>query len=235
MATLPLDTLMLSRDDATIRTLQPLVQVAGLNAQVCSNVDLAIEMLARWRFDAVFVDCESVPEAMSVISSLRGSPSNRTSVVFALVRETRPADAFRSGATFVLDKRSAPERARTALRAAYGLMLLGRRRYHRRPACVSAAYRSLSGGSQRLLTFNISEGGVGLEGDWHPNVGDRGTIEFVLPGGAGNVHASVEVVWSQGKRAGMRFLHLAPEVRERLQNWILEHLRTETRLPVGSC
>jgi PilZ domain-containing protein len=230
-----LDTLLLSRDDQTIRTFQPLVEVAGLNAHVCTNAEIALEMLARWRFDAVFVDCESIPEAMSLISALRCSPSNRTSVVFALVHQARPADAFRTGATFVLDKSSGAERARIALRAAYGLMLLGRRRYHRRPALVEATYRSLSTGMHRLVTFNISEGGVGVEGNWEPRVGDRGTVEFHLPAGAGHIRASVEIAWAEGRRAGLTFSFLTPDARRSLEEWTLEGLTTDLPVAVASC
>jgi len=222
-----METLLLCRDNKTVATLFPLIQGTGAGAQVCSDADLAVEMLARWRFDAVIVDCDEVPNGLDVLRSVRAAPSNRNAVAFALVNNTSVGTAFRLGATLVLSKPIARDEARSALQAAFSLMLLGRRRYHRRPIEVPAMFTRTLGQELRVHTVNISEGGACISAALVPNVEDRGSFVFELPGRPTPIVATAEVMWSRAGRAGLRFEHVLNGGLHSLQEWISESFKQE--------
>jgi CheY-like chemotaxis protein len=223
-----METLFLCGDERTVAAFSPLLQSAGTEMHVCSDPDLAVEMLAHWRFDAVIIDCDGVSKGLDVLRVLREAPSNRTAVAFALVATTTATTAFQMGASFVLNKPIVRDRARSALRAAYGLMLLGRRRYYRRPIVLPATFRHSNGQESQLSTINVSEGGAGLQSASLLAVGERGRFAFELPDMRGPIEAEVEVVWSQEGRCGVRFVHIANSTLHSLRNWIRESFEQES-------
>ncbi len=231
-----METLFLCRDDRTLAAFSPLLQGAGTETQVCSDSDLAVEMLAHWKFDAVIIDCDGVPKGLDVLRALRAAPSNRTAVAFALVNTTTVGTAFRMGASFVLNKPIIRERARSALQAAYGLMLIGRRRYYRRPIVLPATFRAAHGREFQTWTLNLSEGGAGLQSSSVPAVGEQGTLIFQLPEMLGRIEAGVEVMWSQSGRCGVRFVHIANRALNSLRDWISQSFEQELRqTPAAEC
>lgn len=223
-----METLFLCRDDKTLAVFSPLLQSTGTGTQVCSDPDLAVEMLARWRFDAVILDCDEVPKGLDVLRSLRAAPSNRSTVAFALVDHTPVGFAFRMGATFVLNKPVAKDRARCALQAAFSLMLLRKRRYHRRPISVPATFVRASGGELKVQTVNISEGGACISGTILPAPGEEGTVLFELPGRSTSIVAASEIVWSKEGRAGLCFDSVLNGGLNTLREWINESFQEES-------
>lgn len=222
-----METLFLCRDEKTLAAFSPLLHSAGTATQVCSDPELAVEMLARWKFDAVIVDCDEVPKGLDVLRVLRTAPSNKNTVAFALVNDTPVGVAFRMGATFVLNKPVAKDRARCALQAAFSLMLLGRRRYHRRPISVPAAFVHSSGAELKVQTVNISEGGACFSAKDMPEPGDEGTFIFELPGSGAPIIAAVEVVWSKAGRAGLCFRRVLNGGLHALRGFIDESFQEE--------
>jgi TonB family protein len=95
------------------------------------------------------------------------------------------------------------------------------RRRHLRRRDISLAYIDL-GGDNGGIILNISEGGLvlaaaaPLQGDRLPN------MRFQLPDSVDWIEASGEIAWlSESKReAGIRFLTMSDEDRERIRNWV---------------
>lgn len=224
-----METLFLCRDEKTIAAFSPLLQSTGTATQVCSDPDLAVEMLAHWKFDAVIIDCDGIPKGLDVLRALRAAPSNRTAVAFALVNTTTVGTAFQMGASVVLNKPIARDRARSAVHAAFGLMLLGRRRYYRRPIVLPATFRHPSGQAFQAWTVNLSEGGAALRSATLPEAGEHGTLVFQLPEMWGRIEAGVEVVWSQGGQCGVRFVHIQNGGLNSLRDWISASFEQELR------
>jgi len=225
-----MDALVLCRDRKTVEMLSPLLESTGSRTEVCGSADLAVEMLARWKFDAMFVDCDEIPEGADVLRALRAAPSSRSAVAFAIVDRAAARTAFQLGATFVLEKPVDSQRTRSALRAAYGLMLLARRRYYRRPISMSATL--VRGSGERLLvrTVNLSEGGAGLQIGMPLEVAEGGELLFTLPGCGVEIAARSEVVWCADGRAGLRFLDLGRNGADQLREWIKESFEQEIRV-----
>lgn len=224
---LRMSALILSRDQEAIRSFHPVLASAGSRLQFCTDPELALEMLERWRFDAVVVDCDAIPLAMDVLRYLRKSPSNRTSVAFALVERTSASIAFAAGASFVLNKPVTREQVRAILRAARGVILLGSRRYYRRPLVTPVTFVNSSCQALQLWTVNISEGGLKLQGPRAPSQGERGTVTLKLPETEESIIAGVEVVWANPQEAGLRFTNIVDGGRAILCGWISKSFEQE--------
>ena len=217
---LRMSTLIVCNDQQALRNIHPVFAGTGNTLQLCADSDLAIAMLARWRFDAVVVDCDALPKAMEVMRFLRNSSSSRTAVAFALVERTSASIAFAAGASFVLNKPVSREQVRTILRAARGVILLGSRRYYRRPLVTALTFVTPTGQALKLSTANVSEGGLKIEGSRVPPQGERGTVTFRLPETEASIIAGVDVVWSKSQEAGLRFTNIADNGRILLRAWI---------------
>lgn len=226
---LRMSTLILSRDQEAIRSIHPVLVSTGSAAQLCTDPELAREMLARWRFDAVVVDCDAIPQAMDVLRFLRRSPSNRTAVAFALVDGTPASIAFAAGASFVMNKPVTREQVRSILRAARGVMILGCRRYYRRPLVTAVTFVTPSRQALQLWTANISEGGLKVKGPRVPSEGERGTVTLKLPEMETSIIAGVQVVWSHShsQEAGLRFTNIVDGGGAILRDWISKSFEQE--------
>lgn len=224
---LRMNTLILSHDDEAVRSFFPVLASTGSRAQLCQDAERAMEMVASTRFDAIVVDCDDVRGSMDVLQYLRQSPSNRTSVAFALVSSTAASVAFAAGATFVLNKPVTREQVRSILRAARGVMILGSRRYYRRPLVTPATYVTAAREAIQVWTVNISEGGLKITGPRVPAPGERGTITLNLPDTQAAIIAGVEVVWTKPQEAGLRFTNLVDGGRTVLSEWISKSFELE--------
>ena len=223
---LRMDTLVLCRDEKVLQTIWPVV-ASTATAQLCKEPRLAIEILARWKFDAVVLDCDTGPQAMDVMRFLRLSPSNRKTVAIALVDGIPTSTAFAAGATFVLNKPVTRERARSVLCAAQGLMILGRRRSYRRPIVTPLTFVNSSRQALYLSTVNVSEGGMMVKGPRVPSQGDSGTVSLTLPEIDTPIVASVETVWSRPNHAGLRFTTIVNGGAATLRDWIRKSFEQE--------
>lgn len=222
-----MNTLVLSRDENAVRSFYPVLASAGSAAQLCTEPELAMEMLARSRFDAMVIDYDGVPRALEVLRCLRKSPSSYTAVAFVLVDRTPASFAFANGATFVLNKPVTRDQVQRILRAAQGVMILGSRRYYRRPLVTAATFVTSARESLQLWTVNISEGGLRVEGPRVPAKGERGTITLQLPQTEGPIISGVETVWSSEEEAGLRFTNIVDGGRAILRDWIRKSFEQE--------
>ncbi len=139
---MPLQSLLLSRDDDVIRVLRRVLNDMEIEVEVCTGSDRASEELARHKYDAVIIDCDDVHGAVDVLRSLRKTRSNKTSTAFALVNGiTTLRGAFELGANLALEKPITADRAKHSFRAVHGMMLQERRRYYRHDVDIAVTVR----------------------------------------------------------------------------------------------
>src|SRR5579872_2923346 len=116
--------LLIIQDPESLRVLRRVLDELRISVESTGSVDRSGELLAKHRYDAIVVDCDDLAGAPELMRRLRQSPSNKRSLVFAVVNgKTSVAKAFDSGANFVLDKPLTQERALRSFRAAHGLMM----------------------------------------------------------------------------------------------------------------
>src|SRR5438309_1355028 len=128
---MPLESLLLSRDTELVDVLRPTLEKLAIEVEICHEPRTAADILISDKFDAVIVDCDDLTGGLEVLQGLRGTPSNKNSVTFAILngKKTTTQEAFGLGANFVLQKPISPLNAMRCFNAALNFMVRERRRY----------------------------------------------------------------------------------------------------------
>jgi DNA-binding response OmpR family regulator len=221
-----LKALLLTRDQEVLRVLRRVLETGAIELETVTSTDAARQVIDRRKFDAILIDCDDVQSGCDIVRELRKGKSNSKSIVFAITnRVTSVKDAFALGANFVLDKPISPDRATRSLRAAHGLILRERRRYHRHALQTTV---HLTYGSQRDMPVpasNISEGGLALATKRTEDMKGVVSIRFELPGCTRSLEAKGEFVWtSDTGRVGIRFTTIPAHTKTELDSWISRQL-----------
>src|ERR1700694_3869914 len=93
--------LLVASDAAAIKPICDAMQQLAISTEVCSEVSNAPFLLNRRKFGATIVDLTLGEPARTFLEKVRRSPSNRTSVMFAISdSDAETATAFRDGSNF---------------------------------------------------------------------------------------------------------------------------------------
>src|SRR6201998_3361675 len=202
-----LDSLLLSQDPELERVVRPTLEQLFIDVEICHEVRKAADILISEKFDAVIVDCDDLTGGLEILQGLRGTPSNKNSVTFAILngKRTTTKEAFGMGANFVLQKPISTLNASRCFHAALNFMLRERRRYFRHP--VKMQVKILLGDKMvKATSTNLSESGIALMLRGALPKGSAPRLQFSLPGK--NIHIDVEadVAWVDVKGlAGFKF------------------------------
>lgn len=226
-----LQALLLSRDPEVQRTIRRVLETANIDLDLSQNAEQARMALSRRKYDTFFIDCDDPSSAAAVLKELRQGKSNRNCIAFALVnRHTTIQQAFEMGANFVLDKPISLDRATRSVRAAQGLILRERRRYHRHLVKATGAIMVDSGSEVPVSITNISQGGISIECSRQLDQGGAARLRFQLPGAKHTLEVKGEVMWStpDGK-SGIRFQVISVDMKKELDHWL-----ERRALPLGN-
>jgi hypothetical protein len=190
-----------------------------------------LQTLKDQRFEAVIVDTEDHAGAMLILDNSTTLPSCKNSLRIALAdRQTALAAAFSTGTHLVIYKPISADRLRNSLRAVSNLM--GRRcqrEFHRVRLRVPGLVH-IAGKDLPASILDVSEGGVALSTQQVMPVTKALDLEFALPGRAGLITTSAEVVWHDIRgRLGAQFVNMEPASRKILCEWLAAQL-SSTRL-----
>jgi len=221
-----LKALLLTRDQEVQRVIRRVLETVTIDMETVTSTDAARQTISCRKFDAILVDCDDVQSGPDVIKELRRGKSNSKSIVFAITnRTTSVKGAFELGANFVLDKPVSPDRAARSFRAAHGLILRERRRYHRHTvsATVHVTYGSVR--NVPIPLTNISEGGIALGTKRTSDMTGPVQLRLELPGLNRVLEAKGEFVWAnETGRVGVRFTNINPLVKSELDSWLSRQL-----------
>jgi CheY-like chemotaxis protein len=230
--TMTLDSLLVSRDSDVVRVLQTTLEKLSINVEVSAGARTGNETLSKAKFDAIIVDCDDLQGGVEVLRTLRKTPSNKTSVSFAILNgKTTTQQAFEMGANFVLQKPLTSSSTLRCFNAALSFMVRERRRYFRCPVEMPVVLTFPQGEERPAVSSNLSEGGMAVQIDnASPNT-LLSKVRFTLPGTKVVMEPTGEIVWSDKRgRAGVRFLEVPDSSREQLERWILRRLETSGTL-----
>jgi CheY-like chemotaxis protein len=221
-AGMALQALLLSNDLEVHRTIRRVLDAANIDLDLSNSADQARQILLSRKYDALLVDCDDMPHGPMVLRELRMGKSNKSCIAFALVNgKTNIQQAFEMGANFVLDKPIALDRATRSVRAAQGLIMRERRRYHRHLVKATGAILVDQGAELPLNITNISQGGISIECSRRLDEGGAARIRLQLPGTKKPLDIKGEVAWSTPEgRAGIRFQVLSAEAKKELDIWL---------------
>jgi CheY-like chemotaxis protein len=221
-----LESLLVTRDPEMIRVLRPALEKFLVETEVCRGAKSGNAIVCTEKFDAIIIDCDDLQGGLDVLRGLRKTPSNRSSIAFAVLNgSTTTQDAFSMGANFVMQKPVTAANAERCLSAAIGLMQRCRRRYYRHPVDCPATLIFGKDTERKVTATNVSEGGmaVSYRGKF-PSAG-LNEIRFALPGKNIVISTKAELAWADDKgRAGIKFVEVSKETAQDLEAWIAEHL-----------
>jgi hypothetical protein len=214
-----LEAVIVSVDSSVITAMTDCLGELGIHANVEARSS-AIEMLAKRKTDAFFVDKELDPE-LTVIEHVRTSPSSRTAVTFAIVPASDASGLALRRADFVVDKPLTHEHVRRSLRASYGIMLKERRRYTRYALMGEAKLKDSTGRTFLVRTTNISQTGLALECPAPLIEGESVQVQFRLPHSNKPSSFHAQVIWTAANgKAGLAFTRMRAVDRDTLTEWI---------------
>jgi CheY-like chemotaxis protein len=234
-----LQVLVLCSDDKITRALRRVLSDLEIAVEFCGDADSAVRKLTRRRFEAVVVDCSDEDVAAQVLASVRSAPCNKRSIAVAIIDGQKAVrSAFALGAHFVLYKPISAERARTSFRAARALMKCERRRNTRVAVQIPVALIIDNGAAQRkAISSDLSQGGMSLKLSRRAQDSGPVRIKFALPGTEDSIECTAEMAWhGTGAQAGLRFVNVSPEQRDRLKSWLARHSpEMESEDPPAAC
>jgi ActR/RegA family two-component response regulator len=216
-----LQALLLSNDPEVLKTIRRALDSVNIDLQVCHSAEEAGHILKRRKYDSILVDCD-IRNAPAVLQDLRKGKSNKSCIAFALINHvTTIQQAFEMGANFVLDKPLAMDRTTRSVRAAHGLIMRERRRYHRHLLNATGTIIVDAGTELPVGITNISEGGISIECVRRLDEGGAARLKFLLPGARKPLEIKGEIAWSGADgRAGIRFQVLPVAAKEELEEWM---------------
>ena len=222
-----LEALIISRDKKIVAPFRIALETAQVRVFVSATADDGIERIASTKFDAIVVDASNVVDASDIFMALRKRGSNRTSIVFAVIGgSVQFCDAYDFGANFVLDQPLDPEQIQKIVRAAHGLMVRERRRYHRHDVLDTQA-QVLINDKQELQVdvINVSEGGMAIRVSQRNLFHGSAKVRFFLPDSKIPIRAKGEVVWTRPSgEVGIHFGEIGARSKEELIRWSTERL-----------
>src|SRR5215468_1351615 len=224
-----LESLLLSQDPELVRVIRPTLEKLSIDVAVCHDARAGSNILISDKFDAVIVDCDDLSGGLALLQGLRNTPSNKSSVAFAVLngKRTTTQEAFGMGANFVLQKPISSLNASRCFHAALNFMLKERRRYFRQPVKIDVKV-ALEGKTLNATSTNLSEGGIALLLREALPKGATPTLKFSLPESSIHIEVAAEVAWADFKGlAGLRFHEMPKTVQARLEEWLDDRMEEE--------
>jgi DNA-binding NarL/FixJ family response regulator len=220
--------LVLTTDPFCSKTLDGILrQQLQIDATVCSEANIAIELLARTKLDGVIVDC-AMPGWDSLLRCLRHATSNREAIAIAIANECGVAhEAMSLGANFVIERPLSGVMTQRVFSAAHGLMVRARQRYFRLDVDIAARLRS-GPVTTHVNVFNLSETGAAVSTTSALQPGQAVKLSFTLPSSLIAIEQSGSVVWAQGHKAGIQF-NLNPLTKVLIREAIHECVQADPR------
>jgi hypothetical protein len=231
-----LRSLLLSRDESTIRIVARSFKDLEVELDHYPDVKVAVKKSSEARYDAIVVD-DDVEDARLLLERVMELASCNKAVRIALADPSAKMDAvFKVGTQIIIYKPLSTERVRHGLRAVRNLMARERRRGAKRVHTMIAARmspRNSRGTSKQVLIADLSESGAAVNFE----AGDLPAstilnLDFALPGSPERLHATAELVWQDNQgAAGLRFLDMPSFARKQLSEWLKES--SKNSIPVA--
>jgi CheY-like chemotaxis protein len=227
-----LESLLVCRDAEVVRVLRPTLEKLSIGVEVSAAAKSGSEVLSSAKFDAVIVDCDDLQGGIDVLRRLRQTPSNKTSVSFAILNgKTTTHQAFEMGANFVLQKPVSVAGTLRCFNTALSFMVREKRRYFRCPVDMPVTLVFSEGEEMKTIATNLSEGGMAIQFQRTVLKGAIAKVQFRLPATQISMEPKGEVAWTDGLgRAGIKFVEIPESSRAQLEKWILRRIEAQTAI-----
>ena len=225
--TMPLESLVVSRDPQVLSILQQAMEKFAIKVEVCEGASSGAEILSSEKFDAIVVDCDDLQGGLGMLEGLRAGQTNKTTIKFAILNGvTTTQQAFDLGANFVMQKPVSALNSMRCFTAALNLMERERRRYFRFPLEMPVLLIFGEGQEFKVNTSNLSEGGMAITYRGKLPQSGLSRIVFALPGTEAITECTASIAWTDGSgRAGVRFKEMAAAPQQKLESWLEDQMK----------
>ena len=213
--------LVVEDDEQMLRLLGEVLAQMGAEPCCEGSSVRAAELAEREKYDGVFLDWK-MPEldGLELAQRIRQSKMNPNCPIVMITGITEPGalkNSFQAGINFFLQKPVTIQQVRHLLNVTRGMMLEERRRYQR----ISVQTEIRCKWDDREVTgesLNLSVSGILVKFDQAPPRETEVHMEFKLPGDPRpfDIVARVARLTSDGHHAGLQFVEISPEQRQRL-------------------
>lgn len=217
-----LNCLLVTGDATLLEVFRKGFCATSVELEMRTDAASAIELSARRHLDGFVIDCDGVERAMDLLVQIRGSRSNKTSVVVAVVNGTTSVStAVDAGANFVLGKPVQDKQLQSLLGVALPRMEREHRRYFRHKVDLPVELLCYTGETFAGKLNNVSAGGLALTHFGPVAVEGVLTVQFRLPStGPQTFQAKAAVVWNDAATMGLRFLRIEPACLSSFEAWL---------------
>ncbi len=225
-----LECLLVTCDPTLLGEIQASMGAHGASLDLRQDAASAIEFASRRHLDGLVIDCDDVPGGTQALTSIRSSPANKQTTIFAVVNGFTSAEAALDlGANFVLSKPIQQTRLHSVMDVAIPKMEREHRRYFRYDVDLPVQFRNPLGQSFTARMKNVSEGGLAIKLIDPVRLKGVVAVEFDLPSVEPQpFHAKGDVVWNDSFEMGLRFLYIEKDSGVALQGW-LSSLESQSR------
>jgi DNA-binding NarL/FixJ family response regulator len=212
--------LLVTADHVLVDTFTDLSNELGIVAQQ-SDQEYACDQLDQAKYEGVVVDLDTVKGASPLLSRVRESRSNKTTILFAVATRAELAQqALAQRAHFLIRRPFDTGTMRQTLSAAYDLMRSERRRYFRCSANLRVRLRTSAGEQIDCSTSNVSNAGMAVLTETTLKPADAVELVFFLPTGF-IIQATAIVIWDDKHgKSGLHFQCADPAMRQQLESWL---------------
>ena len=217
-----LNCLLVTGDATLLEVFRKGFCATSVELEMRTDAASAIELSARRHLDGFVIDCDGVERAMDLLVQIRGSRSNKTSVVVAVVNGTTSVStAVDAGANFVVGKPVQDKQLQSLLGVALPRMEREHRRYFRHKVDLPVELLCYTGETFAGKLINVSAGGLALTHFGPVAVEGVVTVQFRLPStGPQTFQAKAAVVWNDAATMGLRFLRIEPACLPGFEAWL---------------
>ena len=219
-----LNAAVLSRDTQFTAVIRNTLSPHDIDLVDLDDVLRFIDLISQEPFDLVVLDCEGLPAAKHVVTTLRQQGANREAVLLVAAPQGDPSPIMAAGANVILPKPLVPAKAQQFLHEAIDVIRKRHRQYVRHPLETDVLLQSESKKLQmKTRSYSIGEGGIGLFLPERPELGNRDVVRltFQLPGGTTPMEIAATMVYINADlQAGFRFEPLSTANSAKLNAWL---------------
>jgi hypothetical protein len=223
-AVMQLRALFIGLNEADARVLRTAFTILSIRTEYVP-FEAAPERIQKGRFEAIAIMHDGTTLASEMVQRIRSGVSNRDAVILLVSTPLSEATAFHVRANFFLALPVTEESVISTLKAAYGLLVRSRSRWHRE-AVNSTAYLNLGlVKNVPASIINLSQGGMLLKCSQVLRQQQMILVRFGLPGTDQLLCLSGQVVWTRSDgTSGVRFSDVPALTQKVLQTWVEERL-----------
>lgn len=217
--------LLVGLEEINDRPVRAAIGSLGIRCEQVSYTSAA-DRVQRGRYEAIVLLYDGSSHAAEMVQRIRSGVSNRDAVIFLVSTPASQGTAFRVRANFFMAPPITEQSVITTFKAAYGLLVRSRSRWHREPV-TGTAYMNLGLIKNVQATIlNLSQGGMSIRTTQVLRPQQLILVRFGLPGTDELLCVSAQVIWTRADgSAGLRFADAPEPTLKVLRNWVEDRLQ----------